>query len=398
MKKTLLLLLLPALALAQQTREFSLVTYNSLRYSPTNIDARHPHFRTIMNDLQPDLLVLEELSGQSAAQMFADSVLNKDSATYSFASFSDGPDLDIALFFKTAKFSEVFNATHATQLRDIYQFGVLPAGAADTLYIFGVHLKASSGSTNESRREDEVAVLRNVTNQLPDSTNFLVCGDFNIYGSSEPAYQDLLADTPGDMGHFVDKIILSGSWNNSNYAQYHTQSPRTTQFNGGAHGGMDDRFDLILISEALDAPGGIDYVAGSMKTYGNDGQHYNKAIIDAPANTAVSSAIATALHQASDHLPVVARFSYQLQNTSSLKEAAPKGVGLYYHEGQPVLQNLQSRPLEVSIYSLNGQLLQQFECSHTQPLNLKRGIFILEAHPLKEPERRFRSKLRGGKI
>ena len=57
MKKTLLLLLLPVMAMAQQTREFSLVTYNSLRYSPTNIDARHPHFRTIMNGIQPDILV-----------------------------------------------------------------------------------------------------------------------------------------------------------------------------------------------------------------------------------------------------------------------------------------------------------------------------------------------------
>lgn len=378
MKKTLLVLLLPLMAMAQQTRDFSLVSYNSLRYSPSNIDARHPYFRSIMNDLQPDLLVLEELSGQSAASMFLDSVLNVDSATYSLASFHDGPDLDVALFYKSSKFSVLTTTTYPTQLRDIFEFKLLPARAADTLYVFGVHLKASSGSTNESRRADEVAVLRSVTDQLPDSTNFLVCGDFNIYGSTEPAYQKLLQNTPGNMGHFVDEITMTGTWNNSAYAPYHTQSPRTTRFNGGANGGMDDRFDLILISEALGASGGMDYIPGTMKAYGNDGLHYNKAIIDAPVNSEVSPAIANALHQASDHLPVVARFSYELTSGVGLGTAQAANVSIRYRNGTPLLYNPESRPLVVHVYSMAGHLISQSTSTGSESLHLEPGMYLIE--------------------
>ena len=91
----------------------------------------------------------------------------------------------------------------------------------------------------------EVTILRNVTDALPLNSNYLVCGDFNIYGSTELAYQKLLdQSTPG---YFVDIYNLTGIWNNSAYAPYHTQSTRLRQFGGGATGGMDDRFDLILI-------------------------------------------------------------------------------------------------------------------------------------------------------
>lgn len=393
MKKTLLLLLLPVMAMAQQTREFSLVTYNSLRYSPSNIDARHPHFRRIMNDLQPDLLVMQELSGFNSADLFLDSVLNRDSSTYALANFIDGNDMDVALFYKSQKFSSLQANTYPTSLRDIFEFQLLPAGGDDTLYIFGLHLKASSGSSNQARRASEVAVLRSVTNQLADSTDFIVCGDFNIYGSSEAAYQDLLKNTPGNQGHFVDKISMSGTWNNASYAQYHTQSPRTTQFNGGAHGGMDDRFDMILISEALEHPGDIDFIAGSMKVYGNDGQHYNKSIIDAPINSEVSPAIANALHQASDHLPVIARFRYELASQVGLAEANPFELRIGYSQSGAKLWNPQARPLEVHIYNLAGQRLRQFFTSGSDYLELAEGAYLVEVRNPSTQEPVFTGKV-----
>lgn len=73
---------------------------------------------------------------------------------------------------------------------------------------------------------------------------------------------------------------------------------------------MDDRFDLILFSKAIQQPGDITYVANSCIPFGNDGNHYNDSINKQP-NTAVDIAVANALHNASDHLPVKAVFDFE---------------------------------------------------------------------------------------
>ena len=53
-----------------------------------------------------------------------------------------------------------------------------------------------------------------------------LCGDFNIYGSYESAYQKLLAAHAGTDGKFYDPLNLSGTWNDYSYRIYHTQSTR----------------------------------------------------------------------------------------------------------------------------------------------------------------------------
>ncbi len=316
-----LALMLSGLTAFAQTNSFRLASYNSLRYSTSNIDQRHPDFRLIINEIDPDILVLQELSGRSASAMFLDSVMNFSNMQYDTASFVDGNDLDISLFYKTAKFQFIRTQTYGTALRDIYHYQLRPVNSADTLHVFGVHLKASPSSADEALRAAEVDTLRKYTDQLPHGAYSIVCGDFNIYGSTEAAYTRLLDNTAGNDGHFIDQINLSGTWNNAAYAPYHTQSPRTTQFNGGASGGMDDRFDLILMSRAIDSSGGISYTPGSMTAFGNDGQHYNLAINSAPTNSAVSASVANALHQASDHIPVFADFQYD--STGSNTTATP---------------------------------------------------------------------------
>lgn len=360
-----------------QFKEFSVASYNSLRYSPNNIDDRHPDFRLIMNDLKPDVLLLEELSGSTAGTMFLDSVLNIDSVTYSMATFVDGNDLDIACYYKMAKFDFIETSTYPTQLRDIYQFTLLPKDCADTLHLFGVHLKASSGSANEASRLAEVDTLRKVTDAFPIGSCFIIGGDFNIYKSTEPAYQKLLQPTAGREGHFVDTIKMTGTWNNAAYAQYHTQSPRTTQFNGGANGGLDDRFDLLLMSRAISKPGKISYVANSMYAYGNDGQHYNMALTDPPANTAVSQALTNALHYASDHLPVVASFNYQVINTSSISELSEIGVYVSNIAGGLEVFNPQGRTFTGKLVSMDGREAKHFDSGNQSLTGIHSGVYLL---------------------
>lgn len=371
-----LFLALSTMAIGQDY-EFTLVSYNSLRYSPTNIDDRHPQLRMVMDDLQPDVLCVQELSGQGAAQMYMDSVLNIDSTTYSMANFVDGNGLDVSLYFKTSKFTYISTTTYPTQLRDIYHYQIIPKGLTDTLHVFGLHLKASPGTTNQLRRKDEVDVLRQATDNLKPDSYFLVCGDFNIYSGNEPAYARLKEKVPNKEGHFIDRFSLAGTWNNANYAKYHTQSPRTTQFNGGASGGMDDRFDMILFSAALNDSLGLAYVPKSMYPYGNDGLHYNKAINEAPLNAAVGQTMADALHFVSDHIPVVAKIKYRVSGVS-LPEVSTKKVELFnYAEGFGI-SNPDNKILKVAVYQLDGRKLMDQEITETQNINFSsKGAFLV---------------------
>ncbi len=67
---------------------------------------------------------------------------------------------------------------------------------------------------------------------------------------------------------------------------------------------MDDRFDFIMVSEDIkDGNNEIQYLSNSYETIGQDGNHYNDALIDGTNNSAPSNVI-TALYEMSDHLPV----------------------------------------------------------------------------------------------
>lgn len=361
-----------------QAEDFKFVTYNLLNYNPNNIDDRHDEFRLIMNTIQADLLVVQEVDGIAAVQMFADSVLNFDSITYSVAPFIDGPDSDIGLFYKSRIFSHEALNHYPTDLRDIVHHQLktnLDGRAADTskvLHVFGLHLKASSGSSNRALRKAEVDSLNKVLLALADEP-VIVCGDFNIYGSTEPAYQALLKDGGGFL---YDTINISGTWNTALYANYHTQSPRTTRFNGGANGGLDDRFDMILFSAPI-ARDSIYGYNGDMAVFGNDGQHYNMALTDPPQHPTLSDSIIDALHYASDHLPVMASF---YNGTRGLGEPSPKVTQVYlaYMNKQFCLINETGERLQYHLYMTSGQLESSESFTNTVCLSLNRGRYILE--------------------
>lgn len=291
------------------------LNYNLLNYPSSSFaadtTARHPHYRTIMNAVNPDILVVQEMNSQAGLNAFLANVLNASGNTYSKAPFIDGYDTDNGLFYKTDKFHSLTNTPIHTELRDITEFKMVHTLSGDTIRIYSVHLKASSGSTNEAQRGREVDSLRKVTNALPLGSNFIVCGDFNIYASTETCYQKLLQISGGtNEGYFIDPITMTGTWNQSAYRSHHTQSPRVRAFGGGSTGGLDDRFDLVLYSKSIGQSGGMKYVPNSQIPYGNDGNLYNDSINN-PSNSAVSPTIANALHYASDHIPVKSKFTIE---------------------------------------------------------------------------------------
>lgn len=270
---------------------------------------RCPYYRAVMQAMEPTLVVTMENQGTTSVPWFLNQVLNVNTNAYRQAVYINGPDSNNGLFYLDSVFQFVSNTPIETALRDINEFKLVHRPTGDTLRIYAVHLKASSGSVNEQLRSAEVDSLRKVTNALPAGSDFIVCGDFNIYGDYEAAYQKLIQDNPTDDGHFVDPLSMSGIWNDPAYSFYHTQSTRSTQVGGGASGGLDDRFDMILYSEAVATAGGIYYIPGSLEPFGNDGQHFSRSI-NWGTNNAVSAALADALYWSSDHLPVSALFEF----------------------------------------------------------------------------------------
>ncbi|MFM9055829.1 MAG: endonuclease/exonuclease/phosphatase family protein [Bacteroidota bacterium] len=328
----ILLAVAPSSAFAQGSDTIRVMAYNLLAYpdpssSPSaaaDTALRNPFYRTVIHAALPDIVVVCEMNSQTGYNGFLQHVMNANGAQYSAATYVNSNDTERGLYYRSSSFQFISNTAIKTALRDINQFVLRHIDSGDTLRIFAVHLKASSGSTNEQTRLAEVDSLRKVTNQLHAGSNFIVCGDFNLYGAFEPAYQRLLQVQAGNSGHVHDALSLSGTWNNSTYAVHHTQSPRVRSFGGGATGGMDDRFDLILYSTALQQSGGMKAIPSSLRAFGNDGLHYNDSINRLP-NNAVSAAVANAIHNASDHLPVIMDFEVQLPFVATA-DVSPQSV------------------------------------------------------------------------
>lgn len=359
--------------LAQQNpsdSEFTVMTYNLLNYPGSTAAEREPSYRTILDNAQPDILVVQELSNATGIGNFLSNVLNYTTTTYAAGTFINGPDSDNGIYYKSNKFQFVSNTAIPTALRDINEFRLRHVGSGDTLIIYSVHLKASNTTADAQQRADEVDALRVVTDALPAGKDFLVCGDFNIYGSSEDAYQKLTQNGNNVSGRFNDVLSMTGTWNNSSYAIWHTQSPRTTAFGGGATGGLDDRFDMLLFSTALVQSGGFEVVNNTYKTYGNDGQHFNQAL-NTPPYTMYSSTIASALHDASDHLPVIVKLKRsavpQARTAPALLTAIDEAVTVFPNPASRSvfvqLNTTGNEQASFALYDMSGRMVRRFSLS-----------------------------------
>ena len=279
--------------------------------------------------------------------------------------FHDGYTTDNHIFYNPYIIQFLSANYISTDLRDIAEYKIRVPRTDDTVYVYSAHLKAGNpdiGDEDEDlQRLAEVTILRDEQlNKFPQGTKFIVSGDLNLYTSAEPAYQKLLAEEPGNYGQFFDPIDRPGNWHNSTaFEDIHSQSTRTTDLgDGGSTGGMDDRFDFILVSEPLLEK----VVSSSYKAYGNDGNHFNRAINDG-TNSAVSAEVAEALHSASDHLPVIADFDLRISTIKSdIDSEIPTSFKLEQNYPNPfnpkTIINYElptTNIVELSIYNLLGQ-------------------------------------------
>lgn len=186
---------------------------------------------------------------------------------------------------------------------------------AASFYIYSCHLKASTGSSNESQRLAGATAIRANADALPAGTHIIYTGDWNVYSNLESAYLKFLSVGSGQS---FDPLG-TGSWAGAGNAIKHTQAPCRNGCSLVA-GGMDDRFDHQHFTAAFNDGEGLSIIPGTYRSFGNDGNHYDTDINAGnntyyPLDIPRSNALATNLKTASDHVPVVV--DYQLPTVLS---------------------------------------------------------------------------------
>lgn len=281
------------------------MTYNLLNFPDALGSERLDDLRAVLGFIDPDIVLVQEMQSQQGVDLFLDSVMKTVDPSFVGAPFNDGPDTDNAFYYRSDCVNYLAAQYLPTVNRDIAEYRVVLADSYSELYLYSLHFKASDGAVNEAIRLQEATTLRNRLNSLPPGHNFLVAGDFNIYYSDEPAFQKLIDSLENISGRLIDPLSLPGYWHdNSAFAAAHTQSSRVEQLpDGGAGGGLDDRFDMVLCSATMRDTSGLYLAAGSYTICGNDGAHLNLSV-NYGSNAAVPVEVADALYFASDHLPV----------------------------------------------------------------------------------------------
>lgn len=309
-----------ALPVMDAAAEVRVCTYNLLQFGSAIGQTRLNAFKTVVAAINPDVIVVQEVETGGETK-FLVGVLDAQfgDGVYEMARFTDGPDSDNALYYKPTIFTFTYGGpddhtdlTTSPRHTDRWRLrSVLDPSGQNDLYVYSMHLKAGDSSEEAQQRAASAAIIRADTEGLPAGAHFVLAGDFNLYASTEDAYQ-ILIGLPDNNGRAYDPINAPGAWHDGySFRFIHTQSPHND--NDGAPssatgGGLDDRFDFLLVSNTLRDSAGMDYITGTYKAFGQDGSHYNNDIND-PPTIPEGQAMADALHAASDHLPVYMNLS-----------------------------------------------------------------------------------------
>jgi hypothetical protein len=184
-----------------------------------------------------------------------------------------------------------------------------------TLYVS--HMKANTSSNNTpniTRRNFEAGEIRDDAATLGASAHIIYAGDYNILNSSESTFQTMIApNSPTaqiNAGQAVDTLNPANSWNQTSaFKPLFTESANS----------LTARFDFQLVTGPMVSQTGMQLVPGTLTSFGNDGLVSN---VSNPSNTALAdlgtspytpayrTSILTDLTTATDHLPIVADYSF----------------------------------------------------------------------------------------
>ena len=386
-KTPFILLLLVCMALpawAQDT--LTVMQYNLLYYgnynsgfadcyeTNNNTQRKDECIRTLVDYVKPDIFTVCEFGATAALQNdFLRHNLNVNGVTYwksdNIINYANSNIIN-HIFYNSQKLGLSKHIALRTDPRDtdIYELYLktksLAAGDTIKLVCIVAHPKAGMGY--ESNRRALMQVAMDYVNQHYPHDNALIMGDFNMYGASESGYRLLTQTYSNPEVLFIDPLGSAGvgEWNcNGQFAAYHTQSTRSYSDECFSSGGLDDRFDFILMADEIKfSYNHLRYVNNSYHAVGNDGRHYNQSV-NQGNNTAVPAEVAEALFDGSDHLPVTMKIAVDvhlgvedleaqsLYATVAPNPASDRAVVSFFNPSQGQVQ--------LELYSLQGQLLQR---------------------------------------
>ena len=391
-----LFILLAFFAKAQDT--ITVMSYNILNYPLSNA-TKADTLKAIIKYTNPDIFLITELNSAAGATTILNDALNVGGVThYQKAVYQNGPDTDNMIFFNGDKFGLISQHEIPTVLRNISEYVLYYkspnlATTLDTTFVhcYMAHLKASSTSADSIQRNQEAVTFKNYLDSKNQPVeNLILGGDFNLYTSAEAAYNTLL--TGGNISLF-DPINTPGAWHsNYSFKNIFTQSTRlVTIGDGGTTGGMDDRFDLLLLGgDVINGTNKMKYISNTYKAIGNDGNHFNKAI-NSPANTTVPVNVADALYYMSDHLPVLMKMYYD--NTLSIGETVKNSNwnGYFTNNNFMFKSNQNENKLNLQVYDVVGKLVKNvvFENQPSFNINLNAlstGLYFVKIFTLSHQE------------
>ena len=366
-----------------------------------NTQRKDECIRTLVDYVKPDIFTVCEFGAtQQLLNDFLRHNLNINGANYWLSDNIinyENSNIINHIFYDSRKMGLKKHVAIRTQPRDtdVYELYLKTPSLAvgDTIKLVCIVAHPKAGMGYESQRYTVMQKAMDYVNSNYTTDNVLIMGDFNMYGASEPGYRLLTQTYSNPNICFMDPLAFVGGvgeWNNNGvFAPFHTQSTRSYSDECFSSGGLDDRFDFILMADEIAfSYNHMRYVQGSYHAVGNDGYHFNQSV-NQGYNSPVPAEVAEALFDGSDHLPV------------TMKIAVDVKLGVENHEAQSLYASVAPNPasdravvsffnpaqgqVQFELYSLQGQLLQcetvtfgegsqQFELSLK---GLTKGFYLL---------------------
>lgn len=387
--KTLLiiLVLLWALSSANAQDTLTVMQYNLLYYgnynsgfadcyeTNNNTQRKDECIRTILDYVKPNIFTVCEFGATAALQNdFLRHNLNINGANYwqsdNIINYA-GENIINHIFYDSRKMGLKKHVALQTLPRDtdIYELYLKTKSlaAGDTIKLICIVAHPKAGQGYEGQRRALMQKAMDHINQYYPKDNVLIMGDFNMYGASESGYRLLTQTYSNPDICFIDPLANVGGvgeWNNNGqFAAFHTQSTHSYSDECFSSGGLDDRFDFILMADEIAfSYNHLRYVQGSYHAVGNDGHHFNMSV-DQGYNSAVPAEVAEALFDNSDHLPVTMKIAVDVKlgledNQEAVFQAsiAPNPAS---ETAKVSFFNPTQGQVQFELYSLQGQLMQR---------------------------------------
>ena len=403
-----------------QTR-IKAMMYNVLNYSDSEVSRnKTPFLSTILGEVKPDLFMVCEMIDEIGSNYLFENSIIPFNENFQKAPFEENQSgsysLQQMVYYNTEKLILEETRVITADTRDInqYTFKINTENLNTnpiTIEVFVTHLKASTGSSNRQRRLNSIQSFVSYTNNIADDSYVLFAGDLNFYTSNEEGYQHLIDDRnpiviidpidrptpnfPDDGIDYYENYNSTYFWNNSSFRDIHSQSTRTSNIgfidDSGSTGGLDDRFDFIMMSKNFNTSTSLYYVNDSYKVVGNNGNCYNSFISNPNCSGGYSQTLRDALIEFSDHLPVVMEIETPENTLSTDLISETNFIGSNIIKDYLKITS----PNDINnlkIYSITGQLIDVKLSKNTgndtiiiDVKHISKGIYYLSHQKLKKP-------------